>query len=395
MTVAVTDRPYHIPPPEQECFTWTFPGGPLRINVPLSLIGRLQAELDEHYRRCAGASPREVGGVLLGREGDFPDMIEIEDYLFVPSETADGRYGWSAAAFKEMSHAEDETRRVGYFRTEWGDSLTLRDEEIEAVQEHFPDRTNVALLIQSSPDERHAGFLFWDGDVFTSFSFMDFPFDAEVLKREASERDRYIQLLDQREEGDKSKETEVAREPAMDPAPNATAKKAARPANRGVWMPWATALGLTAGLAAWAFYYSRPHIASSPEPIEATDSAQLAVTTEPTGIDVRWNRLSEAVRKAGEGVLVVMDGDRPPQLVWLNREQLKIGHVFFEPVAGRTEFRLELSDESGHTVKESVIVLSSKTDAPVPRQRRSEAPRSEPFTSAPPTSEPSPSEPSK
>ncbi len=154
--MAVTDRPHHIPPPEQESFTWTFPGGPLRISMPLTLIARLQTELDEHYRRCAGASRREIGGVLLGREGEFPDTIEIQDYALVSSEMADGRYVWSAAAFKKMSRPDDETRRVGYFRTEWGHSLTLRDEEIEAVQEHFPDRTNVVLTdSQSSPVDRH------------------------------------------------------------------------------------------------------------------------------------------------------------------------------------------------------------------------------------------------
>jgi hypothetical protein len=391
--LAVTDRPHHIPPPEQASFTWTFPGGPLRISMPLTLIARLQAELDEHYRRCAGASQREIGGVLLGREGEFPDTIEIEDCVLVPSEMADGRYVWNAAAFKKISQPDDETRRVGYFRTEWGHSLTLRDEEIEAVQEHFPDRTNVVLLIQSSPDDRHAGFLFWDGDVFTSFSFMDFPFDAEVLKQEAIEKDRYIELLSRSQAAEKNEKTEAAPEPdrqpvrqpaagsAIDAPPPSLAPETAKGAtvrlsNTALWMPWVTAIILTVGVAAFALYYTRPSIVSSKESIEVSDSPQLAVTAEANGIDVRWNRLSEAVRKAGEGVLVVMDGDRPPQLVWLNRAQLKSGHVFYEPSAGRTEFRLELSDESGHTVKESVIVVSSKPESS--RQRRSDPPRSEP-----------------
>jgi len=350
--VPVTARPYHVSPPLQESFTWTFPGGPLRINIPLELIARLQTEIDEHYSAQANTSRSEVGGVLLGREGISPDTLEIEDYIRVPSGTGDGQYAWSATAFKQMGRPNDEMRSVGYFRTESGDTLTLRDEDLDAVQEHFPDRNNVVLLIQGSGEERNAGFLFWDGDAFTPFSFLNFPFDAEVLKREASERSADPPV--------ESEEAEIAFEKANESALEKIEKVPVRISTKTLWMVWAAVLGLAAGVTIWGKYYLRPPFGSNGESSNVTDSLQLEVAPQANGINIRWNPRSKAVRQARDGLLIVLDGDREPQIVLLSMEQLKNGHVYYEPSAERTEFRLEVSDDAGNTFKESVIVLSSR-----------------------------------
>jgi hypothetical protein len=352
----VPARPYRVTPLQQDFYTWAFPGGPLRVKMPLPLIIRLRSEIDDYRKSHPDASRVEMGGVLLGREGAFPDTLEIEDYLCLPSAAADGQYKWSAAAFKQACRANDEKRSVGYFRTELGDALTLRDDELAAVQRDFPDRTNVVLLLHSSADECTAGFLFWDGDVFTPFSFMNFPFDVEVLKREAS--DRPVAPVDESEGSEVP--PEVAPEPAWEPPPRKREESPVRLSTKTFWMLGAALFGLTAGVVILGLYYLLPNLESA----TARDALHLDVLAQAEGIHVRWNPHSRAVSRARDGRLIVLDGDRQARVLPLNKEQLGIGHVYYEPAAERTEFRLEVSDEAGHTLKDSVIVVASKPQPP-------------------------------
>jgi hypothetical protein len=364
----VPARPYRVAPLQQDFYTWAFPGGPLRINMPLHLITRLRTEIEEYRKQHSDHSRAELGGVLLGREGAFPDTLEIEDYVCLPSATTDGRYNWSATALTQMGRPNDEKRTVGYFRTEYGDTLTLRDEELAAVQREFPDRTNVVLMIQSSAEECIAGFLFWDGDVFTPFSFMNFPFDVEVLKREASERSAEPAEgtetpeipLEAVPEPDREADRQPDRHPVREPASRNREEGPVRLSTTTLWMLGAALFGLTAGVVILGMYYLLPSLdlAASPEALK------LDVLAQAEGINVRWNPKSRAIDRAREGRLIVADGDRQPQVLSLNKEELKIGHVYYAPTEERTEIRMEVTDEVGHIVKESVIVVSSK--APVP-----------------------------
>jgi len=277
----------------QEVFTWTFPGGPLRINIPLKLIARLQTEIDQHRSQHADTSRVEVGGVLLGREGVFPYTTEIEDYISVPSAMVDGRYSWNTTAFKQIVSPGDQTRSVGYFRTEAGAMLTLRDEELGTVQEHFPDRSNVVLLIQRSPEERKAGFLFWDGDEFTPISFMDFPFEAEVLKQEASQRSVSPP------EG--TEESEVAPETTLEAMPQTVDSPQTRLSTKRLWMLCAAMFGLGAGWGIFGIHYLLPSLGWIGQSTRSTDSVKLVVKEQANGIDGQWNPQSKAVSKPDDG----------------------------------------------------------------------------------------------
>jgi hypothetical protein len=74
---------------------------------------------------------------------------------------------------------------VGYFRTQTDDDLSLRDEEVTFIRNHFTDPTDAVLLIQTSREPYTAGFFFWMApEVLAPLSFMDFPLDAELLRRE-------------------------------------------------------------------------------------------------------------------------------------------------------------------------------------------------------------------
>lgn len=174
-------------------FCWTFPGAPIRINIPLNLVSRLRAELGQHESSDYRIASAEAGGLLLGRRVTRT-TLEIDDYLWISSEEQpSSRYSLDTSALEglraEYSAREEgahQSQVVGYFRTQAEDNLRLREKEISLVQKRFRDPTDVVLLIGTSNKPYTSGFLFWmtEGD-FTSFSLMDFPFDEGLLPAKA------------------------------------------------------------------------------------------------------------------------------------------------------------------------------------------------------------------
>src|SRR5882672_12481093 len=76
----------------RSAYSWTFPGAPIRINIPFDLISRLRAELDQHENLASSTPGAEVGGVLLGHQTTLT-TLEIDDYVWVSSaERPGGRY---------------------------------------------------------------------------------------------------------------------------------------------------------------------------------------------------------------------------------------------------------------------------------------------------------------
>jgi periplasmic protein TonB len=99
-------------------------------------------------------------------------------------------------------------------------------------------------------------------------------------------------------------------------------------------------------------------------------AASLQVMVKPEGnglLSIRWNPQSEPVARAREGRLVILETGQQPKVVQLQRDELKIGHVFYESSADRLEFRLEVVDEAGAVVKESVLALPSGTAVSAPK----------------------------
>ncbi len=178
--------------PTRAVFCWTFPGAPIRINVPLHIIARLQRELGWQGSSGYRIPGAEVGGVLLGHRVTR-STLEIDDYVWVSQEQLGSQYSLDTSALerlrKEYPARDQNTRRsqvVGYFRTEAEDDLRLRDEEIALVRDHFREPTDVVLLIQTADVPHTSGFLFWmKEDDFAPFSLLDFPLDAGLLQAKA------------------------------------------------------------------------------------------------------------------------------------------------------------------------------------------------------------------
>ena len=183
----VASAPSQLASGESQVWSWTFPGAPICINLSRALIGRLQAEVDARTRVHApreGIRP-EIGGLLFGHQRGNGPVVEIEDYSWIPSELPqDGTYSLSKAELDRLrgERAGSASVVVGYFRTDSGDNLELRDAELDLMAKQFADASNVALLICSSKPHT-GGFFFWMGEgVISPFSLMDFPLDVARLK---------------------------------------------------------------------------------------------------------------------------------------------------------------------------------------------------------------------
>ena len=158
-----------------EILTWSFPGAPFRILLPIAVMRKLDVAIAE--RGCS----RETGGVLLGFVNAAQSSIEIDDFVCIGS--AAGSQSGYLLNPDELPRVQNQTdaggvaRQVlGYFRTQLRGDLELREAELDLVKQHFADPANIVLLIH--PAQKTAGFFFWCGDFFTPASFQDFRFEA-------------------------------------------------------------------------------------------------------------------------------------------------------------------------------------------------------------------------
>jgi protein TonB len=124
------------------------------------------------------------------------------------------------------------------------------------------------------------------------------------------------------------------------------------------------AAGAVLALAAISGFLARDRWSSTAKPARQAGSVPLQVAAEPQGnglINVRWNPQSSPIIDAREGRLVITERDQQPRIVTLGPEQLRIGHLYYQSVAERIEFGLEVVDRSGAVARESAFAVSPAT----------------------------------
>ena len=337
---------------ESSVYLWTFPGAPVRIEIELDVIARLEAAV---MRNQSNDGAIEIGGVLLG---DFrsPCTVEIRDFALVAGDPGT-KNGYVADTFELervwRTSPLPRGRVVGYFRTQSEESLELRDDEIGAVRQHFSDSRQVVLLIRSYQEQSTAGFLFWDRGALSPFSFLEFPLSAEALRSKATLNPGAVSA-------EPVRTVNVA--PRVAPVPSRLRSRLLK----------GLAAGLLIGLVALAAVFSlRTRAAPHPEPPPAQPAAveilpesaplQLQVEAQGDGLNVRWNSQSKAIASAKEGRLTVND-NQSSRVISLNSRELTRGHVYYRPSGDRVEFELVAVDEAGVSTAESVLALLSKPE---------------------------------
>jgi len=94
---------------------------------------------------------------------------------------------------------------------------------------------------------------------------------------------------------------------------------------------------------------------------------KLNAEVQPNGlVDIKWNAGSAVVTRAQQGRLIINEQDQQPRILPLGREQLKSGHLQFQPLGSRVGYQLEVTDDSGTTTKESVLTQSSSVPVAPP-----------------------------
>ena len=123
--------------------------------------------------------------------------------------------------------------------------------------------------------------------------------------------------------------------------------------------------GISVGLVLRSHRPAKPQVvAAAVQPVApaATQASnfplQLQVEPQSNGsINVRWNPQSTLIVQAREGRLVITESNQKPRTIAVALEQLKFGHLTYQPQSERVELRLEVVDQSGSTAEESVLAL--------------------------------------
>ena len=178
-------------------YVWDAPGQPAVIHLHLDVLDRLSTEV----MRGFGAVPKrgaEVGGVLLGtiepgRDGN-PAIVRVEDFEPVECEyergpsylfTEDGRAAFEDAVQRWQADSSKDAHAVGYFRSHTRDGLSLALEDIQILEEFFPEPENVALLVKPYGTKvSEGGFFVRKDGAFPAASPLEFPFRRRELTGE-------------------------------------------------------------------------------------------------------------------------------------------------------------------------------------------------------------------
>lgn len=138
------------------------------------------------------------------------------------------------------------------------------------------------------------------------------------------------------------------------------------------WLSLIAILALMLGLLALYRWLFTPRVVA---PGPAIAALNLAAEPMPNGlVDIRWNPASEAVVRARQGRLLITEPQRPLETLRLESDQLKAGHLAFQPLGDRVGFQMEVTDDSGVVTKGSVTTQSLTSGA-------SSAPRKTPLGS--------------
>ena len=170
-------------------FTWAAPEKPVCVQVPFTLIDRLEHEVVENFRSLTSRGS-EIGGILLGpATPGNPATVYLEDFELIPCDYSRGPlYRLSDADLSRFERTIEQrtaggSRVAGFFRSHTRKGLSLDAEDLSFFSARFRDPAHVALLVRpyaSKPST--AGFFLWEGGaVEGEASPLEFPFRSSQL----------------------------------------------------------------------------------------------------------------------------------------------------------------------------------------------------------------------
>ena len=345
-------------------YVWHPPDTQVVVHLHLEVIDRMLAEV----MRGFGAVRKrgvEVGGLLIGtiaeRTADHEaSVVRVDDFELVPCEyrrgpsylfsTEDGA-AFESAYSRWKPSVSSEQYAVGYFRSHTREGLALAGEDIDLMEDYFPEPAHVALLIHPSGTRpSSAGFFFREGRSFPEVTPLEFPFRRRELTGEEAPPHR--SLSDRRRSsfenlaaaagGTTSTEMAIEKPVGSDitytvttnvPAPERPQMKAG-----WVWMPLSFVfllLGLMLGFQVALSVGGR----SAPADVIQDYSLGLKVSKAGENLLLRWNPDAPLVRASDRGELEIEDrGLTKP--VPLDRANLQNGTITVQRASSQVKFKL-------------------------------------------------------
>ncbi len=330
-------------------YVWEVPGKPISIQLSLDVVDRLQQDV----MRGFGAVPRrgaEVGGILLGAVQGAGPLLRIEDYQLVPIEYKRGpSYRLSSQdlqAFEAALHQAGDgkaLRPVGYFRSHTRDSVGLSDEDRELVAKYFPELGSVVLVIRPFGTKPSVGgFYFREEGVFRDGPpLLEFPFRLKDLSPGAASATPARRARRQVESavGPDTVRTVSASPKPVEVPPLATTQ------SRRNWVLFTAILLLMGVLLGY-----QAAVTVRPDPYRLS----LTVAQSGSDLQLKWDRLSLAIRTAQKGILTIDDGDFH-NTTQLTAAELQRGVAIpYHPLTNDVRFRLDVAVSHRNHLSETV-----------------------------------------
>lgn len=385
-------------PAPDPSYVWTFPGAPVRVLLPLSVVSRLEHACLDARNPVAS----QIHGFLLGwtpKMSDGQYVVRISDYWLLPPPNPQQPVDAQQVEKFRAELAGDSWPDggvldvLGYWRTEnSADAKRLHAEEASWANACFPKPYHLILSIQNRQGRSpSASFLVRDKDGFVPFSLLEFPLNADKLRLSSGGEQLEVPG---------PKLAPVRQEPDL-PGVSPPASWTARLNGKGrstlyVGLGAAFLLGAGALLLRDRFPSSTRLTASDKVSSAASPADQqqfpttplaLKVETAGEGLQVQWRLpASASPDNLVGGRLVITESGRKPRTVELSSEQLRQGRLFYQPAADQVQFLLEVLLLKNGLLQDSILAFGPRSA----RATRTEDERTIPPTLKPSTTPPAP-----
>jgi hypothetical protein len=334
-------------------YVWEVPGKPVVVHLRLDVVDRLAAEI----MRGFGAVPKrgaEVGGVLVGViQPGYPAIVRVHDFEAVPCTyrrgpsylfTDDDGAAFASVTERWQPSASPSGYAVGYFRSHTREGFALEAEDIELLDQHFPNLAQIGLLVKPFATKvSTAAFFVREHGIFPERAELEFPLRRRELtgeepppRRSLMERPPRVSDFSAPAPSEESP-LETADFVPADPGIVAMAHSDSHMRGWWMWIALSVAFLFLGGLLGY-------QAALTPGTGLAGNSAQefalsLSVTRNGDNLSVRWDTRAPAIRSAQRGVLEIEDGGYSKP-VDLDAAQLRNGTLIYRNAANSVRFRL-------------------------------------------------------
>ncbi len=363
-------------------YVWNPPGQPVVIHLHMEVLDRLSAEA----MRGFGAVPKrgaEVGGVLLGtiepgRDGR-PAVVRVEDFEPVECDyqrgpsyllTKEGKAIFEGAVERWQPDPSRDAHAVGYYRSQTREGMSLAQEDIQILDEFFPEAENVALLVKPYGTKvSEGGFFVRENGAFPEASPLEFPFRRRELT--GAEAPPHRSMMERGPRSRRRGESEVRamaptsieesayyRDAYAEPERNRAvvagpAYAATMPARSrfpsSVWMPLSF-IFLVLGIALGMLILPRFTSKGSSDPQDF--ALGLSVSQSGANLSVKWDRHAPAIQAAQSGLIEIEENGTPISKD-LDTAQLQNGGMTYTSSTNTVKFKLTVFPKARVSVTET------------------------------------------